>query len=511
MLYDYLQRTAARHPERAAIEFDDQPLSYAALDAQARQLALLLRAHDVPAGSHVAFWLPKAIDTYVTLHGALMHGCAYVPIDISAPAERVGWILADSRSRVFVCRGADYPKLAALIPECVTLVIVTGSSPDVRTVARRVVPWTTLQEYDARNHDARELKRDPESLAYLLYTSGSTGTPKGVALSHRAAEAFVDWAGDLCAVTPDDRVANHAALSFDLSIFDIFAAARAGACLCPVPHSPLATGYFFARFIASERITIWYSVPTVLARIAEQQERQAFSLSRLRVVIFAGEPFRKPELQRLRAVLPAARLLNWYGPTETNVCTWYEVSAADLANDDALPIGWPCPYSGLEVAFDGDDVGELYVSGRSLLSGYIRQGALDRSPLVTRPGHGSQPFYATGDFVSRSCSGCFSYHGRRDSQIKRNGYRIELGEIEQATLRVPGVRESAAVFTAGQICLFVVRPPDEPMDLVSNHLAKQLPVFMLPDHIAVVPELPRTERGKIDRTSLKRLAESAHA
>ncbi len=174
-------------------------------------------------------------------------------------------------------------------------------------------------------------------LAYILYTSGSTGTPKGVMISHRASLTFVEWAAACTGLGEQDRVSSPAPLHFDLSVFDIFAACKAAACMVVVPEMTSIFPARLAQWLEREQISVWYSVPSVLTMLVTYGNLRGFDLSRLRAVIFAGEVFPAKHLTQLMAELPGPRYLNWYGPTETNVCTWYEVPPGSGELDRAGP------------------------------------------------------------------------------------------------------------------------------------------------------------------------------
>jgi amino acid adenylation domain-containing protein len=456
----------------------------------------------------VALWLPKELELYVAIHGVLTAGCVYVPIDLSAPPKRVAWIAEDAAAEVLVCRKSDAAEIAAVLPPAVRVLVLageTGVETAFRLAPGKVIAWPGGGGDEAACFSEADLSRDPEQLAYVLYTSGSTGTPKGVAISHRAAMAFVDWSASLCALQPEDRVANHASASFDLSIFDIFAAAKAGACLCPVSIVGLASGYVYARFIQDEAITVWYSVPTALSRIVQQQQTRPLNLGSLRVVIFAGEPYPKVGVRLLRAVLPHTLLYNWYGPTETNVCTSHRVEEADLAEDGSLPVGKACPYASIDLLPDGEAV----VRGASLLSGYMRDGKVDASILRGEDGEG--PGYRTGDFLSLREDGSFLYHGRRDAQFKRHGYRIEAGEIEELTRAVPGVQDAAVILARDRIILYLGSQAGDRDEAVQTWLAAHVAHYMIPDEVVTLRELPRNDRGKLDRKLLLAMSEEKYA
>jgi clorobiocin biosynthesis protein CloN4 len=340
-------------------------------------------------------------------------------------------------------------------------------------------------------------------MAYILYTSGSTGAPKGVCLSHRNALAFVDWAAREIGADPADRFASHAPFHFDLSVFDLYAAFRAGASVHLIPPELSAAPSLLVDYLTRHRITVWYSVPSALILMARSGGLldAAPSALALRAVLFAGEPFPVKYLRQLREHLPGVRFLNLYGPTETNVCTFHEVVAMPPDQVSPVPIGRAC--SGDRVWAVRDDgtpaghgeEGELVVDGPTVMLGYWGQ------PPQTGP-------YRTGDRVVLLDSGDYQYLGRRDSLVKVRGYRIELGQVEAALQAHPGVGD-VAVVTEGtgvdaRIVAYVVPAEADAPGLLDlkRHCAATLPRYMIVDAVRFVAELPRTGTGKVDRLAL---------
>jgi clorobiocin biosynthesis protein CloN4 len=483
-LHQLVIAAASRDPGALALAGPAGELRYGDLDRQANALAQVLAGQGAGPGDRVLIWLDKSPLAVIAMQAVLRLGAAYVPASSTTPVARVALMARDCGARV-VCATGDLHSL-----------ISAELRSDARCLNLDDRPWqhegpVTPVNYEVGSGD----------LAYVLYTSGSTGTPKGVCISHENARAFIDWAVHELSVQPDDRLANHAPFTFDLSVLDLYAAFAAGAAVCLVPAGLAYAPGRLTDFLHRERISIWYSVPSALIMMM----RDGGLLDRtapesLRAVLFAGEPFPIPYVRRL-ANWTNARLLNLYGPTETNVCTFHEVTPADLDRDRPVPIGKPA--SGSKVWAEepdgrvprGDDTGELIVDGPTVMLGYW----------------GSEPQrgpYRTGDIVRLLADGSFDYVGRDDHMVKVRGHRLELGEVE-AVLSSHLDAAEVAVITSGEgidcrLVAFIVLRPEGNSGILAfkRHSSASLPPYMIPDEILFVAKLPRTANGKVDRAAL---------
>lgn len=482
-LHQYVIDSARRQSDSLAIAAAGQQLSYGQLDARANGLAVRLIAAGLQPGDRVVLYADKSADTVVAMQAVLRAGAAYVPVDSGTPAMRVATIVTDCAPRLVLCDADPTQEMAeaAHTAGAAMLALVSDS--------------------DAQPCEPVDVHCDPQDLAYILYTSGSTGTPKGVCVSHRNAMSFVDWAVRELDATSDDRFSNHAPFGFDLSVLDLYGAFAVGASVHLVPKALAYAPTELVRFLTGNHISVWYSVPSALIlMMTEGRLFQQPAPARLRAVLFAGEPFPIPFVREL-AGWTSARLLNLYGPTETNVCTFHQVRASDLRRDQPVPIGRGCSGDTIEL-LDADgrltapgDEGEVVVTGPTVMLGYWGR------PPVT----GS---YRTGDRAVLCADGTLDYVGRRDHMVKLRGHRIELGDIESALDAHPDVERSAVV-VAGEgltasLVAFVVPVPDAAPGLVSikAHLASLLPTSMSVDVAHRVPALPRSDNGKIERRTL---------
>lgn len=500
-LKDIYIDAARRFPECTAVHGPDGAWTYAEIDAAANQAARALFGLGVRQGDRVGLWHPKSCRVVAMMQAILRLGAAYVPLDPGNPPERIEKIIKNCGLRWVVTGAAGAGRLSGETRDSVRFFSLDNDLGFGR--------FEDLSHLDSSDYPSPEI--DSQDLAYILYTSGSTGDPKGVCLSQENALAFIRWAADSVSVQTEDRFSNHAPFHFDLSVFDLYVPATAGASVSIIPEGVAYVPKRLVRFLRDREITVWYSVPSALIMMMEHGGLPELSPStHPRVIVFAGEPYPIHHLRRLRQQFPATRLWNYYGPTETNVCTAYEVKEID-PEATSIPIGeaasfnrvWAVRADG-EVAVNAGDEGELYVQGPTVMLGYW-----GRPPCAGG--------YATGDLVRIRADGGFDYVGRRDQMVKVKGHRIELGEVEAALEAHPGVERAAAV-VAGKglnatLVAFLSGPEDERPSLL--HLkqlsAQKLPRYMIVDRVAWLDQLPYTTNGKLDRRKLANLAGTIQA
>lgn len=520
LLHQAVTRAAERTPQQEALRCSGQGLSYAELAQRAASLARLLLEHGVQRGDRVGIYLNKSLESHVAVYGIMMAGAAYVPLDPFAPVARTSYVIRDCGIRWLVTgeeKRANLPALLAAQPEMACLLGVAPGDD----LAAPAISWDQVWAAPPALPDLELTEMD---LAYILYTSGSTGDPKGIMHTHRSGLAFAQWAAATYDLRSDDRLSNHAPLHFDLSTFDLFASALVGATTVIVPEVITKFPASVAKLMADERISVWYSVPFALIQLLQRGNLAARDLSALRWVLFAGEVFPTKHLRALMAALPGPRYSNLYGPTETNVCTYYHVDALPEDSDETIPIGVVCENAhGMVVDADGQplpagQVGELVIRGPIVMRGYWGRPDMSERGFLRHAvfPHYADVFYRTGDLVQQRPDGNLIYLGRKDRQIKTRGYRVELDEVEVALL-AHGQVEEAAVFPvpdgdgSNLIAAAVIARNGYQLspDLLVEHLSGRLPWYAVPAKIDLTDDFPRTSTGKIDRRALRERALAA--
>ncbi len=427
----------------------------------------------------------RSFELIIGLLAILKAGGAYLPLDPSYPRERLAWMIADAHLAALLTQ----QRLLSFLP--------TNPGP--------LLLLDGLDEPEDEDEAAAPPASGvaPDNLAYLIYTSGSTGHPKGVAIRHRSAAAFIGWAQDAFSPAELAGVLAATSLSFDLSIFEIFVPLACGGTVI------LAGNVLDLPLLAARgEVTLVNTVPSAMAELVRlgQVPRS------VRTVNLAGEPLPRLLAEQLHA-LGVERVCNLYGPSEaTTYSTW-----AEIPRGEERPPAIGRPIAGtrayvldrrLEPVPAGVP-GELYLGGIGLARGYLNRPAVTAAAFLPDPwgGGAGERLYRTGDLVRHRPSGDLEFLGRVDHQVKVRGFRIELGEIEAVLALHPGVEEAAVVAREDQpgdrrLAAYVVpRAALEPAAL-REHLRERLPEFMLPADFVLLPALPRTPNGKLDRKAL---------
>lgn len=524
LLQHLLSQSARRYPEHNALRWNGESITYARLDQLSNQVARTLLRVGVQRGDRVGILVHKSPASVISIFGILKAGAAYVPLDANAPAPRLRYITRNCDIHTLLTATNKLERVAEMLAEETPLqhIILTDAEDDPGIELqgiRDLVRWNdVLAEEVAPPPEPATIEND---LAYILYTSGSTGDPKGVMISHRTILTFINWCHDTFDLRHTDIVTSHAPIHFDLSTFDIYATIKAGGSIVLVPEKASVFPVQLVRLLQDEQVTITYLVPSILSLMVSYGRLQNHDLSALRLILFAGEVFPIKYLRRLVQALPHPDYYNLYGPTETNVCTYYRVRPEDVHPDRTkpVPIGKAC--ANMEVfAVDEDGQiitepgveGELWVRGSCVAQGYW--GDPQRTSRNFVPNVHQTQFdeiaYRTGDMVTLAEDGeNWLFIGRRDHMIKSRGYRIELGEIETALYSLKGVKEAAAVaipddFVGNRIKAVVVPAHNGALTAndVKQHCSQHLPNYMVPELIDFVAELPRTSTGKVNRPRL---------
>ncbi len=528
LLWHYLAESAQRFPSRPAVIWQNSAMSYRDLDGLSTRLAKILVRHGIAREKRVGLYMPKSSHSIVAMLGISKAGSAYVPLDPQAPPRRIAFIMENCSLSGLITTTRQLAQVKDHLRDLralrfIMLADVDADDSSSRGVQPEIHSWGELERADWSDPDLIPgVETDP---AYLLYTSGSTGTPKGVILSHRHALTFVDWAAETFAVTPEDRLSNHAPLHFDLSVFDLYAAFRSGACVVLVPDEISPFPIELARWIEDQEISIWYSVPSALIRLLLHGKMERYNYRNLRAVLFAGEVFPVKYLREIMQKWRHSEFYNLYGPTETNVCTYFKAPRPLQPGIADVSIGKACANTEVFAVDDQESritpgqTGELYVKGPSVMLGYWGLPEKTGQVLVANPLQPAyhEQIYRTGDIVRLEADGNYSFIGRKDHMVKSRGYRIELGEIEQVLYQHDLVREAVVVALpddeiGSRLKAFIAPNRKGALsDLeLQSFCSARLPKYMVPEAFILTHELPKTSTGKIDRVVLAKRLESGN-
>jgi len=501
-IHQSFETQAARTPDRIAVVFEDQHLTYRELNERANQLAHHLQRHGVGPEVLVGLLLERSLDAVVGILGVLKAGGAYVPLDPMYPQERIAFVLQDAGVQVLVTQEA----LLAGVAEHQAQVICLDT--DGTRIAE--------ESMDNPLHSVR-----PDQLAYVIYTSGSTGQPKGALIPHANVGRLFSQTQHWYQFDEEDVWTLFHSCAFDFSVWEIFGALLYGGKLVVVPYGISRTPEAFYELLVQERVTVLNQTPSAFRHLmgVDAVKGETADLA-LRYVIFGGEAL---ELQSLRPWFERhgdqePQLVNMYGITETTVhVTYRPLSMQDLNNRSGSVIGIPIP--DLQVYVLDQQLqpvpigvpGEMYVGGAGVARGYLNRPELSAERFITNPftGKSDDRLYKTGDLARYLATGELEYRGRIDHQVKVRGFRIELGEIESVLMQHPQVQAAVVVAReddSGNKRLVGYFVADEEFEGISSEvrrfLQEKLPEYMVPSVLMTIEHLPLTHNGKVDVKAL---------
>ncbi|MFF9202003.1 amino acid adenylation domain-containing protein [Streptomyces sp. NPDC014986] len=503
LLHDPVAGAARRHPRRPALRTSAATVTHARLADNATATAALLTTQGVGPGDMVAVACEKGTAQITAVLGVSLSGAGYLPVEPTWPAARIAAVC----ERAGVRHALTGRGVRTEWPDGVTAHRLTAAGRPARTATAPAEPA------------APAALPSPGDLAYTIFTSGSTGSPKGVEIQHRAARTTVDDIVDRFGIGPEDRVLALSALSFDLSVFDIYGVLGAGGCLVLPEPARQRDPQHWLELAGRHGVTVWNTAPALLEMLVEYAEMEpdeaATALRSLRLVMLSGDwiPLTLPD--RLRRIAPQARVMSLGGATEASIWSithpvertdpnWVSIPYGRALRGQSFFVldedGGPCPVG---------EAGELFIGGDGLARGYTADPAQTAERFAVHPVLGRR-LYRTGDLGRWTADGTIEFLGRVDRQVKIRGHRIELGEVEAVLARHPSVR---------QCVVSSVRGPDGRPRLVAHlsprgageaptageladSLRERLPDYMVPGRFVILDQLPVTANGKIDHAAL---------
>jgi amino acid adenylation domain-containing protein len=500
-LPELFEAQVARSPDAVAVVCGDRELTYQELDTRANQLARLLISEGVGPEQIVAFMLPRSVDMVIAVFAILAAGAAYLPISADYPTERIRFVLHDANP----CIVLTSRSIASRVPEA-----------DDRLVI--------IEELQTENCDASPISDAERTIAlraqhpaYVIYTSGSTGTPKGVVMPGAPLVNLLSYHASAIPIAPEARVAQFAAIGFDVAAQEILSTLYGGGCVLIAGDDTRRDPHAFARWLESYRVTRLHMPNLVLQAICEAANELNLAIPELLEIVQAGEALvLSSHLATFQSLSDNRALYNHYGPTETHLATAYTLVENVSDWPSRAPIGRPIDNARVFVLDAGLQpvpigvAGELYIAGAGLARGYLARPALTADRFVACPfGHPGERMYRTGDMARWMSNGNLEFVGRADDQVKVRGFRIELGEVQTILSRHLLVEHVVVVVREDmpgdrRIVAYVVLADGGAAEVgaLRAFTAGKLPEYMVPSAFVCIDEIPLTLNGKLDRGAL---------
>jgi amino acid adenylation domain-containing protein len=519
---NYPKSTALQHlieaqvektPDAIAVSDSREQLSYQQLNLEANQLAHYLQSLQTENSKPIAVCLDRSCNMSRALLAVLKSGTAYTPILSDLPKNRINYILQDIQAELVVCDNSSHALFTA-----------NDDNKNIKAInLDDAVLLNSLNEQESSNLTG---SFDGEQLFNIIYTSGSTGEPKGVMVPHRGIINRLQWMQQAYPIGENDRILQKTPFNFDVSVWELFWPLMQGAEIVFAKPDGHKDPSYIQQIIAEKNISTCHFVPSMLevflGHYKNQMENDSANtmLNSLKQVFTSGEALSINQVALFKALLPQSQLHNLYGPTEASIDVSY-FDCSQTIESASVPIGKPIANTELYILdqqqrlLPKGAIGELYIGGANIAKGYWNKPELTAASFIANPfqvsNQGSATLYKTGDLARFLNDGNIEYLGRIDHQVKIRGLRIELGEIENCLIKHPAI-EQAVVSTQtinGQnalVAYYTASPESQGQDIESSalrqHLAADLPDYMLPTAFMRLEEIPLSSNGKACRKSL---------
>ncbi|VXD10548.1 Non-ribosomal peptide synthase, involved in Hassallidin biosynthesis [Planktothrix serta PCC 8927] len=492
-----------QYPQRTALTFENQNLTYQEIDTQSNRIAHYLKRQGIGAEKRVVICLERSPELIIAMLAVVKAGGVYVPVDPAYPRERIEFTVSDCEAKLILTTTA----IRSHLPESQIKICLDEEDAPFLTESTEPLSETL----------------DPNSGAYIIYTSGSTGQPKGVLITQHNLIRLFQSTEHWFAFNEQDVWTFFHSFAFDFSVWEIWGALLYGGRIAIVPHCISRNPQSFLQLLQQEQVTVLNQTPSAFAQLLACRSLSD-KLSKLRYIIFGGEALNLPSLRPWFEHFGEnqTRLVNMYGITETTVHVTYRlITKQDIDNSSGSLIGQPIPDLDLYILDPYGNplppgvIGEIYIGGAGVASGYINRPELTAQRFVKDcfadlSVNSDSHLYRSGDLGRFLPNGDLEYLGRIDNQIKIRGFRIEIGEIEAAICQFSEVREALVLTNSDTeteekylIAYIVCYPEKQPsIETLRKYLQTKLPEFMIPAQFVYLEKFPLTHNGKVDRKAL---------
>lgn len=485
-IYRLFEEQVEKTPDKIAIRYKSEELTYYELNRKANQLARFLKKNGVKPDTVTVLYTIHSIETVIGILAVIKAGGAYLPIDTENPVERLQFILQDSGAHMLL---ANCTVPASL--EFGGLIINLNED--------------SLYCGDGLN---LELDNQPNDLVYIIYTSGSTGKPKGTMIEHRGLVNYISWSRKVYVKDENEVFPLYTSIAFDLTVTSVFTPLICGASI--EVYRDDMDEYVLFRILKEKKATVVKCTPAHLALVKNMDNRS----SSIKRFIVGGENLRTDIAKSIEENFGGnVEIYNEYGPTETVVgCMMYKFNS-NKNTSNSVPIGTPADNVQIYLLDKNlspvpvDVEGEIYISGDGVSRGYLHRDDLTQRHFIDNPFRPGSKMYRSGDTAKILYSGEIEYIGRMDNQVKVRGYRIELAEIEKCIVNYKYIKEAVVIdwkdFLENDcICAYIVEQNSISEGHLRTYLAENLPKYMIPSFIIKLDSIPLTTNGKVDLSAL---------